>query len=69
MSGLAVHRFSCAGSEWEFDLAVGDGECLAYIYRRGERYGPEFKAETPAQLQARIARWLLLHAEVKGGLS
>lgn len=68
MSELAVQRFTCDASEWEFAVAADGRELVAVLFRRGDRYGPEFRAETAQDLQRGIARWLLLHADRAGGL-
>lgn len=64
-----VQRYRCDGSAWEFSVVQVGRELVAQLYFRGDRYGPEFRAADQAQLQAAIARYLLLHAERAGGLA
>lgn len=67
-AATVVHRFRCDASEWEFEVATTHSEVVAWIYRRGERYGPEFRGEDQVSVQRSIARWLLAHADRVGGL-
>lgn len=60
--------WQCDASDWQFAVFRDDAELVAVLYHRNERYGPEFRAPDQQELQARIARWLLLHAERAGGL-
>ncbi|MGH8077994.1 MAG: hypothetical protein ACREPE_11810 [Lysobacter sp.] len=68
MSRCEVKRFACDSSAWEFSVVQDGRELVAQLFHRSERYGPEFRADNQAALQRAIARWLLLHADVAGGL-
>lgn len=65
---MNVQTYTCDASEWEFTIAQDGRELIAILFRRGEQYGPEFRATNQADLQRAIARWLLLHADRAGGL-
>lgn len=65
---MSAQRFACDSSAWEFDIRQDGRELVARLFFRGDRYGPEFRAPDERQLQRVIARWLLLHADVAGGL-
>lgn len=65
---MTVKRFVCDASEWEFAIAQDGRELVAVLFRRGERFGPEFRGEDQADVQRSIARWLLLFSDKAGAL-
>lgn len=66
---MNVQTFACDASEWEFSLVQDGREVVALIFFRGERYGPEFRESSAADLKRAIARWMILHADVdKSGI-
>lgn len=69
VGGVNVQRFVCDSSEWEFAVCQDGREVVAVIFFRGERFGPEFRESSTADLQRAIARWMILYADVnKAGI-
>lgn len=65
---MSVQHFACDASAWSFSIVQDERELVAMLFLRGERYGPEIRANDQRALQRSIARWLLLQADVAGGL-
>ena len=56
MASPSRHDIECTG--WQVECWGASGAVCARLLYRGERFGPDFEADSPRVLAARIARYL-----------